>query len=341
MKHLTLALLYLVLTFQVGYSQADGRITKVGSTAASFLEIEVGARANGMGGSFVALANDATALYWNPAGITQLAGTEIHLMHSEWLAGMDFDYCAIAIPIGNANVIGLSLMALTMDEMEVRTVQKPKGTGEMFSAIDMAVGLSFARALTDRFAIGFNGKFISQRIWHTRASSFAFDVGTLFKTQFRDMKIGMNISNFGGKMQMLGRDTRVEHDIDPTIEGNNPQIDAYLKTDKWSLPLVFRVGIALDVYTGKYQRITFSTDAAHPNNNTESVNMGAEYSFNNFIFLRGGYRSMFQADSEEGITLGAGIVWQIRGLGKLHVDYAYGDFGRLESTQRFSLTINL
>ena len=143
----------------------------------------------------------------------------------------------------------------------------------MFGATDMSVGFSFARALTDRFAIGFNAKYINQRIWHMSTTSFAIDVGTIFQTQFRGMKIGMSISNFGNKMQMLGRDIEIEHDIDQTIEGNNPQIDAYLNTDKWSLPLLFRVGIAMDIINNKYQRITFSTDAIHPNNNTESVNV--------------------------------------------------------------------
>jgi hypothetical protein len=341
MKYLIVTLVSILFTVQPAYGQSNGRITKVGSTAASFLEIEVGARANGMGGSFVALADDATALYWNPAGIAQLSSSEIQLVHTKWIADMNFDYGAVVVPIGNAAAIGFSLMALTMDEMEVRTVQEPEGTGEMFNARDLAVGLSLAKSLTDRFSIGFNAKYVTQRIWHMSAASFAIDVGTLFRTQFHDMRIGMNISNFGNKMQMLGRDVRIEHDIEPTIEGNNPQIDAYLKTDRWSLPLTFRVGIAMDVINGKNQRVTLSADAVHPNNNTESINIGMEYSFAGFLFLRGGYRSLYQLDSEESLTIGAGFVWSIRGLGKLSVDYAYADFGRLDNAQRFSLGIKL
>lgn len=324
---------------QIVYSQSGERVTKVGTTAGAFLEIEVGARANGMGGAFVALADDATALYWNTAGIARINKTNVSLIHTEWLAGMNFDYGAIIIPIRFGNVIGISITTLTMDEMEVRTVKDPEGTGEMFNAIDMSVGLSFARALTDRFAIGFNAKYINQRIWHMSTTSFAIDVGTIFQTQFRGMTIGMSISNFGNKMQMLGRDTKIEHDIDQSIEGNNPQIDAYLNTDKWSLPLIFRVGIAIDIINNKYQRITFSTDAVHPNNNTESINVGIEYSFKNFIFLRTGYRSLFLQDSEEGLTVGAGLIQSIRGLGKLNVDYAFAAFGRLSNTHRFSLGI--
>jgi hypothetical protein len=339
MKPLIRIISITLLITQVNYGQSNGRITKVGTTSAAFLEIEVGSRANGMGGAFVAVADDATALYWNPAGITQLQSSEISLIHTEWLVGINYDYGAIVIPIGFNNVIGLSLMALTMGEMEVRTVEEPEGTGEMFSAVDMSASLSFARSLTDRFAIGFNAKYINQRIWHMNASSFAIDVGTIFRTQFRDMKIGMSISNFGNKMQMQGRDTQIEHDIAPEIEGNNSQISAFLKTDKWSLPLIFRVGISMDIVNNGNHRVTFSSDANHPNNNTEYINVGVEYSFNKFLFLRAGYKSLFLQDSEEGLTMGAGIVQSLRGLGEMKFDYAYADFGRLNNTQRFSLGI--
>jgi len=341
MKSLHKLIIMVLLAAQVAGGQETDRITKVGSTAAAFLEIEVGARANGMGGSFVAVADDATALYWNPAGITQLRAGEISLIHTDWLAGMNFDFGAVVIPMGAGNFVGLSLSALTMEEMDVRTIAEPEGTGEKFDASDIAVALTYARALTDRFSIGFNVKFISQRIWHMSATNLAIDVGTNFRTSFRDMKIGMSISNFGGDMQMLGRDVAVVHDIDETIDGNNPTISADLKTDEWALPLMFRVGIALNVVNTTSHRMTLATDAAHPNNNTESINTGVEYAFNESIFIRGGYRSLFQPDSEEGLTLGAGFIWSIRGLGRLKVDYAYADFGRFTSTQRFSLSIGL
>ncbi len=320
-----------------GQAQFVENVSKVGTTSACFLEIEVGARPLAMGGAFVATANDATALYWNPAGLARLGRSEVHLGHTEWLADMKYDFAGIALPLGAFGTLGASFCALGMDEMEVRTVFYPEGTGERFGASDVALGISYACFLTDRFSIGFTGKYIQQRIWHMSASSFALDVGTLFVTQLNGMRIGASISNFGGKMRLEGKDTQVNHDIDPVKYGNNDKIIAHLATDKWSLPLIFRAGVAMEVLNRPHSRVTLAVDAIHPNNNTEYLNVGAEYAFNENVFLRAGYKSLFLRDGEEGLTLGAGLAYELLGRVRLKLDYAYLDFGVLDNVQRFSL----
>jgi len=321
------------------YGQAGANVSKVGTTSAQFLKIEVGSRAIGMGGAFVAVANDATALYWNPAGIARLRGGELSLIHTEWIADTQFDFAGIVWPLGSWGTLGASLTALTMDEMEVRTVFYPEGTGEKFDAGDFAIAVSYARRLTDRFSIGFNGKYIHQKIWHMTASSIAFDVGTLFVTPFQEMTIGMSISNFGNKMRYEGKDSRLFYDFDPRKFGDNDKLPAHFELDKWSLPLLFRVGLAMDVVKTNLGRITLAVDAIHPNDDTENVNLGLEYSFRQWLALRVGYKSLGTRDSEEGLTAGGGLTYRLFQRTSLKLDYAYADFGRLDNVQRFSLGI--
>jgi len=312
-------------------------VTKVGTTSAPFLKIEPGARAVAMGGAFVAVANDATTIYWNPAGIARLPKTELILIHTEWLAETNFDYVAIILPLGRFGTLGASITSLSMGEMKVRTVFYPEGTGEKYGAGDVAVGLSYARNLTDRFSIGFNGKYIRQHIWHMSSSAFAVDIGTLFTTQFNGMKIGMSISNFGNDMRLEGKDTQINYDPDPVKYGNNDRIPAHMQTDKFSLPLIFRVGLAMDVFKGKRNRMTLAIDAIHPNDNTENLNLGAEYSFNDMLSMRIGYKNLFTKDTEEGLTAGVGMEYRLVGSASLKINFAYQDFGRLNNVQRFSL----
>ncbi len=278
MKKFILIHINLLLMVSLSMGQGGKNITNVGTTSAPFLSIEVGARSIAMGGAFVAMSDDATGLYWNSAGTARLTHAEVSFHHTDWLANTSFDYAGLVIPLAaGKDALGLSFTSLSMDDMEVRTVFSPEGTGEKFSANDMAIGVSYARNLTDRFSIGFTGKYVFQKLWHMTASAFAIDIGTLFTTQFNGMRIGMSICNFGGKMRLEGKDTQVNYDVDPAKFGNNDKILAHLDTDKWSLPLTFRVGVAMDVLKSDFNRLTLAVDALHPNDNTECLNLGTEY----------------------------------------------------------------
>lgn len=317
--------------------QFVSNVSKVGTTAAPFLEIEIGSRALGMGGAFVAVANDATAIYWNPAGIARLSKSEATLIHTNWLVGTNFDFAGIVLPMGRMGSIAVSITSLSTDEMEVRTVRNPEGTGEKFSYGDLSAGLSYAKNLTNKFSIGVNVKYISQRIWHMNAKGYALDIGTLFRTEFNGMMIGMSISNFGGSMKLEGKDVFVNYDEAPQFGGSNERIPAYKKTDDFPLPLLFRVGIAMDLLKNSRNQLTIAADAAHPNDNTEYINLGMEYIFRNQVALRFGYKNLFTLDTEEGFTAGVGTKLKLAGGVALKIDYAFQDFGRLHNAQRFSL----
>jgi hypothetical protein len=339
MKVLYFLLALLIFTATQVLGQYKGDVSNVGTTAAPFLQIGVGSRAIGMGGAFVATANDISAMYWNPAGIGGLKQMEAIFVHTQWLADITFDYAGILFPMFSWGTIGLSITALTMDEMEVRTVDRPEGTGEFFEARDLAMGLSYGLHLTNRFAIGLNVKYVSQKIWKESASAFAVDIGTLYHTPWRGLRIGAALTNFGTDMRMTGDDLLVYHDIDPYQMGNNERIFAALQTDSWPLPLNFQFGVAYDLFHDDWHLLTIEADAVHPIDNKESIHLGMEYVFNKSYSLRAGYRNLFLPDSEEGVTIGAGLNFPLFGNVRVIFDYAYADFGRLQNAQRFSVLL--
>jgi hypothetical protein len=331
-------ILILILCLIISLSAYAQEVSKVGTTAAPFLRIDVGGRAVGMGGAFTAIANDVSAMYWNPAGVARITNAEAMFCNTRWLADVNFNYAAFALNLRNLGVMGINAAFLTMDQMERTTILEPEGTGEMFDVGSYAFGLCYARNLTDRFSIGFNFKYINENIYHSSAHGIALDVGTLFDTQFYGLKIGMSISNYGTKLQMSGRDMLIQADVDPNVSGNNPNINSNLETDKFDLPLMFRVGVSMDVLKGAANsNLILSVDALHPNNDVEYMNVGGEYIFNNMFALRGGYKSLFARDSEEGLSFGAGVNYRLFGKTTIKIDYAYQDFGVLQDVQLFTI----
>jgi hypothetical protein len=314
-------------------------VSKRGTTAAPFLSIAQGARALGMGTAFVAVANDQSAMYWNPAGIADLTGTRIVFDYTQWIADIKYNYVGATINLGDIGVVGLNLTSSSVPEMRVTTVDKPEGTGEMFGVSDAAVGITYALKLTDKFSIGFNPKFIYQKIWKMSASAIAIDMGVKYQTPFDGITLGMSISNFGSKMRLMGNNTLVLYDPDQFTTGNNAHIPADARTDEWTLPLNFKVGIAYNVFSVDGNRLVLAMDASHPSDNYESIDLGGEYVFNDYIFLRGGYKSLFLENAEERFTLGFGIQQALIGNTQLTFDYAYQDYQRLNNAQKFSVGI--
>lgn len=333
--------LLIITTSLLGQNMTQD-VSKVGTSAAPFLEIPVGATAVGMGGAFVSTANDATALYWNAAGITSLQQNEVVAMHSNWIADISFDFAALVLSLENFGYFGLSITSLSMDDMKVRTIEKPEGTGEFFNAADIAVGLSYARKLSDRFALGATVKYIEQSIWHMKATAVAIDLGTTFRTDlFNGIIIGASVSNFGTSMQLDGRDTRSFGSVDETKLGSNQRIPQNIELDTWDLPLLFQIGVSTIPFETEDYSWTAALDARHPSDNRESINIGTELSFRDYLFLRGGYHSLFLDKAEGGLTFGIGFATRVLFSDALiKFDYAFRDMGRLENAQLFSIAIN-
>lgn len=311
---------------------------KVGTVAADFLTIPIGARATAMGGAFVANANDVTAAFWNPGALSTIDRSEFTASYADWLIGTNHNWVGLVLKLDSDNAFALSFNQLDYGEEEITTALEPNGTGQNWSAADLSIGLSYARNLTDRFSIGGTIKYISSRIWNESASAFALDIGLLFVTQFNGLRLGMNISNFGTEMRLDGPDLFQPIDIDESNFGNNQNIAGKLTTDSWDLPLNFTVGVAMDVIKEDSWMITVATDAIYPLNTTPFINVGTEIAWDNLLYLRGGYNSLFEEDSEEGLTAGLGIRYDISGF-IIGVDYSFMDFGQFDNISRYALNI--
>lgn len=337
MKYLLTA--FLIAALPVSGQTFKTNVSKKGTTAASFLSISQGARAMAMGSAFVAVVDDPSALYYNPAGITDIYGGSALIENTQWLAETQYNFVAGTFNVDGFGSLGLSFTSSSIDEMKVTTVDNPDGNGEMFGVSDVAFGVTYALKLTDKFSIGFNPKYIYQKIWKMSASAVAIDVGVKYVTPFDGIVLGMSISNFGTKMQMSGNNANVLYDPDQSSLGNNDRIPAALSMGQWALPLNFKVGLAYKAFSSDMHSLLVAVDASHPSDDYESVDIGGEYVFNNFLALRGGYQSLFLAEAEEGMTLGIGVKQNITGSVQFSFDYAYQDFGRLKNVQKFALGI--
>ena len=295
-------------------SEAAQVFEKVGTLGGQSLKIGVGARAAGMGEAYVAIADDATAVYWNPAGIARLSGQSISINHTAWPANVLFDQAAYVFSVKwIPGMLGVNVRALTMSRDIVRTTYLPEGTGETFDAGEWAYGVTYARALTDKFSAGFSINYVQTGLADVKGTSTTFDFGTLYDVGILGAKIGMAIQNVGSDMTFID--------------------------EKVKMPVFFRVGGSLDVLKMGENKLITAAEFTHPPDNSEKLNLGAEYAFHDYLFLRGGYKMNYDT---EGLTAGFGVKFPLT-LVKSSVarlDYAYQDMNYLSAAHRVSLNVS-
>ena len=333
-------------------SFAQQKPYRVGTTAGNFLEVGYGGAAVGMGDAYVSVGNDLNALYWNPASLALMEKNQALFSYQPWIAGINSSYAAAAIVMPSIGTLGAQLIVMDYGEMDVTTMAMQEGTGEKFTASDYAFGISFSRRLADWFSFGATGKYIISKIWHTDASAMAVDMGVLINTGFFSptgnnidgMNIGMSISNYGTHLKYDGMDLMNPIDILPDEHGNYGRVQGKYDLQDWELPLIFRVGVSVNPIMTTEHKFTVAVDALHPNNNSESVNVGAQYSYTlpsfGQIFIRGGYKALFMADSQYGLTLGFGINVNLFDNNSLKIDYGYRQIGILGNTHSYGISFS-
>lgn len=313
-----------------------GAQTKTGTTIGQFLLIEPSARYAGMGNAGVACSDEIGACYYNAGALGALTGYGLQVTHSEWLADISYDYVAALVSAGRMGNLLFSVTSLRSGEIDVRTVEQPLGTGERYTVSNIALGLGYGRQITDRFSMGVQVSYVQETIWHSSLSTVAINVGTLYSLTRGGLRLGASISNFGLAARYQGRDLRIQYDNDPRRYGDNSSLPGEIYTEKFPLPVLFRVGLSWPFRLSDRHQLCAAVTAFHPSDNTESISMGMEWRAFGAVALRAGYQNLFLQDSEVGLTLGAGAR-VVLGNTELQIDYAWADHGRLQSAQRFSL----
>jgi long-subunit fatty acid transport protein len=299
---------------------------RTGISSAQFLKIGIGSRALGMGASYVAVANDAEALYWNPAGISQFSKPALFFSHTEWLVDVKLEYAGAVYHLNSVNSIGAAITFLHTDEMKETTVFQPFGTGRYFNFSDFLVALSYARNMTEKFSFGLSVKFMQENLAELTMRSVLFDLGTYYKTGWKSIRFAVAVSNFGADMKPSGT---IEN---TNLNNENIEISSF---QSFSPPTVFRIGLAWEILDNEKHKVTNSVQLNHPNDNRENINLGLEYWWNDLFALRGGYVT---ARTEEDFSVGFGIHAPIT-MADFRLDYAFSNFGRLGNVNRFSLQL--
>lgn len=348
-NHSRILIIWMILLVISGSVQAQ-KPFRVGTTAATFLEIGFG-EGSAMGDASVAMTGCLSSIYWNPAGLAFMEKSEAMFMHQPWIVDINTAFAGVGLVLPGVGTLGLSVFHTGYGDMKVTTLSKPRGTGEMFSANDISFSFSYSRRLVQWFSFGVNAKYISSQIWHTNATALALDLGVIVKTHFFSptgrredgMNIGMSISNYGSRMKYDGMDLMRPIDILPDAEGNYKDVPGQFRVPGYELPLIFRVGVAFFPVVIGNQRLTVLLDALHPNNNSESINLGGQYSIRmpgiGDFYIRSGYKALFMDESEYGPTFGAGMVFWLRKQMGLKFNYAYRSIGILGNIHSYGFSI--
>ena len=316
-----------MIIFSLMYGQ-EGDL-KTGMIGAKFMAVPVGARASAMGEAFAGVANDASAVFWNVGGISRIQNrVDLFVSHTQWPAGIQFESFSLVADMRNLGKVAFSGTAMHMGEMRVRTAYSPEGTGETFTVQCYTGGISWGRNLTDKFSLGLTLKGVQENYYTKTSNGFSLDVGSLYDTQWKGLKIGMAMTNFGGDMAFDGTFNKW-YDIDEP--GKVTEFEAY------PMPLTFRFGLTMDVMklpALSNDPLLLAVDMIHHPDNIQQVNFGLEYNLFNLLALRSGYK--YGVD-EGGLTFGVGLK-QSKFIPA--IDYSYGDFGRLGNVSRFSIILS-
>ncbi|MFH1501449.1 MAG: PorV/PorQ family protein [Candidatus Eisenbacteria bacterium] len=279
-----------------------------GTSGLAFLKLGAGARAIGVGDAYTAVAGDASSIYWNPAGTVAVENIDVVLMHSEWFEGIRYEYLG-GVRSDGTQAFGVAVVGLYMDDLERREGPTSEPIGH-FGVFDFAVMGTYGRKLTEYLDVGAGAKYLFEKIDDESATGFAADLGVRYVIpSLPGMSAGASVQNLGPGMTFI--------------------------EDEFSLPLTYRVGVALespiDALKGE---LLLTGDAVIPNDGDPKYHFGAEFEYSNLLALRFGYRTGWD---NQNVSVGLGAK-----VGSFRLDYAYVPFySDLGDTHRMSLGFSL
>jgi hypothetical protein len=309
---------------------------KLAQSGMKFLSVGGDARAAALGDAVTSLESNSSSIFYNPASMSrQVKAFDITFANTKWFADINYINAALtfAPSDGLYGVFGLSIVNVDYGDFNRTIVGPDDGALDIgiYSPTAMAIGLSYARALSDKFSVGGSIKYVYQNIGdgHVVGGDYdnritkkididvmSFDFGVLYLTGYKSLKFGMSIRNFSQEITYF--------------------------EESFSLPLTFKLGLSMnlldiaDINPAEHSFL-FAVDTEHPRDNKEMVHLGGEYTFMEILSLRVGY--ITPETSLAGMNYGVGVKYGVSGI-NLGVDYAYTEFGDFDPIHRISVKMS-
>lgn len=290
----------LILLFLLAFPALAGN-ESAGTVGGAFLKLGNGVRAPAMGEAFTAVADDASAISWNPAGIAQIDSKEISMSYNMWLQSTSYSTLHYVRPILPGHTLGASIFYLSYGDIMETTADSRAGTGRTFSPSGAVATISYASKIREYLFLGINLKLLNQSIDTYQESGIAIDLGLLFKNS-RGIDIGLVVQNLG------------------SMGGS-------------SLPQTLKLGLSKNLLD---DRLLVALDISFPEDNNTIVSLGGEYQINQLLVIRAGYNTKSEEGAGGNLGMGLGL-----NLSRFALDYAYVPYGELGATHRVGLRFKL
>jgi long-subunit fatty acid transport protein len=325
-----------------------------GISAYQFLKISADARGSGMGESYIAVVNDVTSLFWNPAALVNYTGGravvastvndhpvnedlnttagQVVASHTQWLVDLQHEFFGMSYYLTTNDAVGVAFTSLHTDDMKVTTETQPTGTGTYFTYGDIAVAATYSRKMTDQFSFGATVRYVRETIDVLHMDGVVVDLGTFYYMGLGSSRFAVVVSNFGANVQPKGTVTRSDGTTASSFQAFSP-------------PTMFKLGYAFEPWEDEHDRLTTSIQLNHPNDNAENIRLGVEYAYDKTFFLRVGVKRTIgesllgqSLSTAEDYSFGAGVFVPL-GITNASLDYAFANFNDLGSVHRITVMI--
>ncbi|MDP4114605.1 MAG: PorV/PorQ family protein [Bacteroidota bacterium] len=318
-----------------------GDPSRKGTTGAEQLLIPVGASGIATAGAFVSNMVGIDAIYYNPAGLSHLKGSEATFSYMSYLADINISYFAVGTNLGEVGSLGFSLKSFSFGDIPVTTFDSPDGDGSTYSPSLMTIGLTYGKIITDRVSIGVTGKVINENIMDVSATGFALDFGVQYRFP-SNLSIGAAVKNIGTNMKYSGQNLRYKSGL-PESQPGSKDASWEAVTEEFQIPSYFELSTAYAYNIDEENFVQVGGVFRNNNQSEDQMKFGLEYGFMNMFYVRGGYDMLLKNSDQSirGFSAGAGVNYSTGGIG-MTFDYAYQaikDFPK--PTHTFSLKLAL
>ncbi len=340
--------------------------TAYGTTTAEFLLLGANARGTALGGSYITMATDVGGLNANPAAVALMTRPGAQFSQYDYVAGTKLNWGGVAFPFaGGSKAFGFQIGTFGFRDQPVYTVLNPEGTGEVYDVSETFAALTFAQNFSDRFSVGITAKGIFDQLGQVSGSAFGLDFGTHFHSNLngKPIRFAFVLANLGTRMKYDGDKIRIlapREQLPGEDEITQDLQPSVYRTTGFSLPTMFRVGLAYDVIASGNNRFTMMGEFNQQNSNKAGYGIGAEVASNRLggtsfgLALRGSFTAqpannyetdffgtgIEKEDDEkmQGLALGAGLQYQTATF-QLGFDYAWKKMGLLGDTNFFTVSL--